>query len=114
MNIQDTLNLLSPNQVSGDYFNLKTTNPLHYGDDGSQNTTQGDSSFSQLMFGALDSVNSDQQYAQKLEVQSVTDPNSVDVHDVTIAMAKAELSLSITKNVLDKVIQAYKDITTLR
>jgi flagellar hook-basal body complex protein FliE len=38
----------------------------------------------------------------------------VDTHDVTIAAAKANLSLSITKNVVDRVIQGYREISTLR
>ena len=34
----------------------------------------------------------------------LVDPDSVDAHDVTIAMAKANLSLNITRTVLDRVV----------
>jgi flagellar hook-basal body complex protein FliE len=33
---------------------------------------------------------------------------------VTIAQAKASLALSITKNVVDRVIRAYQDIINIR
>ncbi len=112
MSIQFSTNMLSPAQVSGDAFYLKTTNPDHFG--GEQVLPEGQKSFGQMLFDAVSSVNSDQQYAHDLSVQAVVDPDSVDAHDVTIAMSKANLSLSITKNVLDRVVQAYKDITTLR
>jgi flagellar hook-basal body complex protein FliE len=112
MSIQFTSNLLDPSQVYGDAFYLKTTDPGHLG--GEQVLPEGQMSFGQMLFDALGSVNEDQQYANNLSVQAVVNPDSVDAHDVTIAMAKANLSLSITKNVLDRVVQAYKDITTLR
>ena len=62
----------------------------------------------------LGQVNRLEQDAQQLSIQAVTNPDSVDVHDVTIAAAKAELALSITKNVVDRVIQAYKEIQNVR
>jgi len=42
------------------------------------------------------------------------DPDSVDAHDVTIAMAKANMSLNITRTVLDRVVRAWKDIINTR
>jgi flagellar hook-basal body complex protein FliE len=112
MSIQFTTRFLDPAQVSGDAFYLKTTDPKHFG--GDQVLPEGQKSFGQMLFDSLHSVNDDQQYANNLSVQAVVDPDSVDAHDVTIAMAKANLSLSITKNVMDRVVQAYRDITTLR
>ena len=38
----------------------------------------------------------------------ITDPESVDVHDVTIALAEANLSLSMTKAIIDRAIRAYR------
>ena len=44
----------------------------------------------------------------------LTDPNSVDIHDITLASAKATLSLSITKELMDRAIRAYKEIINVR
>jgi flagellar hook-basal body complex protein FliE len=44
----------------------------------------------------------------------ITDPDSVDVHDVTISLAEANMALNITKAVLDRVVRAYRDITSAR
>jgi flagellar hook-basal body complex protein FliE len=44
----------------------------------------------------------------------ITDPDSVDIHDVTIALAEANLSLSMTKAIMDRAIRAYQEIVNLR
>jgi flagellar hook-basal body complex protein FliE len=44
----------------------------------------------------------------------LVDPDSVDAHDVTIAMAKANMSLNITRTVLDRVVRGWKDIINTR
>ena len=71
-------------------------------------------SFGSLLLDSLNSVNAMQQTSEALSVQSIVDPESVNTHDVTIAAAKASMSLSITKNVVDRVIQAYREIQNLR
>ena len=40
----------------------------------------------------------------------MTNPDAVDPHDVTIAMAKANMSLNITRTVLDRVVRAWRDL----
>lgn len=113
MSIQFSGNFLSPAQVSGDQFALYKTHGSHVGNEG-LSAPEGQKSFGQMLFDSLEGVNQEQQFAHDISVQAVADPDSVDPHDVTIAMAKANLSLSITKNVVDRVVQAYQDITTLR
>jgi flagellar hook-basal body complex protein FliE len=71
-------------------------------------------SFGELLLKALDDVNTQQQDASALSQKLITDPNSVNIHDVTIAGAKATLSLSMTKEFVSRVIQAYKDIINIR
>ena len=44
----------------------------------------------------------------------ITDPDSVDVHDVTIALAEANLALSMTKAVVDRALAAYREIINVR
>ena len=113
MDIQFTAHHLTPSEARGDIFTLSTTNPRHI-QGGDLQPPEGQKSFGQMLFDTISQVNDELQFAQNISVQSVSDPDSVEAHDVTIAMAKANLSLSITKNVLDRVVQAYKDITTLR
>lgn len=113
MNIQFTAQHLLPSEARGDFFTLKATHPSHIRDR-TVEPPEGQKSFGQMLFDSLREVNDEQQFAHDISVQAVTDPNSVEAHDVTIALAKANLSLSISKNVIDRVIQAYRDITTLR
>jgi flagellar hook-basal body complex protein FliE len=71
-------------------------------------------SFEDAMLKALDSVNADQNLSTELMETMVTDPDSVDPHDVTIAMAKANLSLNITRTVLDRIVKGWKEIINTR
>ena len=103
---------LTNNQVSGDIFTLKTTDPRHVGGDSGKKA--GAKDFGALMMDSMNEVNTKQiQYAD-LSQKAILDPASVDPHDITIAGAEANPSLNIAKNVIDRVIRAYRDITTLR
>ncbi|TVQ26344.1 MAG: flagellar hook-basal body complex protein FliE [Spirochaetaceae bacterium] len=70
--------------------------------------------FGRLLIDSLSTVNAQQQTADALAVQAVIDPDSVNVHDVSIAAAKANMSLSITKSIVDRVVQAYREIQNVR
>jgi flagellar hook-basal body complex protein FliE len=70
--------------------------------------------FEQSMLEALDKVSGDQQRASSLAQQAITDPESVDIHDITIAQAKAEMSLNITRNVLSRLVQGWRDLINTR
>ncbi len=67
-----------------------------------------------MVLDELNTVNNLQLKSDELSRRLVTDPDSVDVHDVTIALAEANMSLNITKAVVDRVIRAYRDIITAR
>ena len=101
---------LNADQVAGDIFKLKVTDPRHFG--GEAKAPSKD--FGSLLMQGLNDVNSSQKAYEQLSVQAITDPDSVDPHDITIAGAEANLSLNIAKNVIDRVIRAYRDITSLR
>jgi flagellar hook-basal body complex protein FliE len=106
---------LNATQVSGHEFALLRTDPRHIA--GSLDTPPSGSqqgTFASMLLDSLDSVNAQQQTADVLAVQAAIDPESVDPHDVTIAAAQAQLSLSITKSVVDRVIQAYREIQNVR
>lgn len=109
------MDLFAPNQVHGDQFTLARTNERHLsGKFDARPTAAVESSFRNALVAGLEQVNAHQRDHEELSVRAVIDPDSVDPHDLTIAAATANLSLSITKNVLDRVIQAYRDITNLR
>ncbi|MBW5444579.1 flagellar hook-basal body complex protein FliE [Cohnella sp. CFH 77786] len=69
-------------------------------------------SFASFLKTALDSV-----AAQENNVHTVTDQfiiGQADVNDVMIASSKAELSLSLTSQVRNKVIEAYQEIMRMQ
>jgi flagellar hook-basal body complex protein FliE len=116
------------NEVSGHMFELARTDPRHYAGrnesaagalggatrSGTAESAAAQSDFSNMLFNSLEDVNNLQRSHEELSVQSIINPDSVDPHDVTLASAKANLSLSITKSVVDRVLQAYREITNLR
>jgi flagellar hook-basal body complex protein FliE len=71
-------------------------------------------SFEQTLLKAFDSMNAKQQKTDELAQQMIIDPESVDPHDVTIAMAEANLSLKIAQSTIDRVIKGWNEITTTR
>jgi flagellar hook-basal body complex protein FliE len=71
-------------------------------------------SFGSLFLQALGQVNAQQLRAQDLSQALITDPESVDIHDVTIALAEANLSLSMAKAIIDRAIRAYREIVNIR
>jgi len=70
--------------------------------------------FEGAMLGALDKVSAYQQFASGLNQAALIDPDSVDVHDLTIAQAEASMSLNITRTVLSRMVQAWRDLINTR
>ncbi|MFQ3546796.1 MAG: flagellar hook-basal body complex protein FliE [Termitinemataceae bacterium] len=125
------MTMYKPELVSGDKIPMAVTNPRHlvptngpYQASGTALSELGNKvgseavvragSFEDAMLKALDSVNADQNLSSQLMQDMVTDPDSVDPHDVTIAMAKANLSLNITRTVLDRIVKGWKEIINTR
>jgi flagellar hook-basal body complex protein FliE len=65
-------------------------------------------SFATFLKSAIDSVASQEQAVHTVNDQFLI--GKADVNDVMIASAKAELSLSLTSQVRNKVIEAYQEI----
>jgi flagellar hook-basal body complex protein FliE len=110
------MDVLSAYQATGDFVSLKRTDARHYDNQGRmpelQPPRQGN--FGELLVGALSGVNDLQQESTQLMQAMITNPDSVDPHDVTIAMAQANLSVSITKAVVDRALRAYSEIINVR
>lgn len=106
---------LGPDKALGDFVALRTSNPAHFKGNGRIAGEKEESkSFAEMLQGGLADVNNKQQVFADLSVKAVTDPSSVDTHDLTIAMSEATMSLNIAKNVIDRVLRAYQTLTTLR
>jgi flagellar hook-basal body complex protein FliE len=110
--------LLDPAQALGDVVNLRRTEPRHLAGDGEAASAakgagvEGD--FAQLLMNALGGVNDSQLTAMDLSQRMFTDPSSVNVEDVTIALANANLALSMTKSIVDRALSAYREIINTR
>lgn len=125
------MTIYKPELVSGDKIPMAVTNPRHlvpatgqYQASGTALAELGNKvgadavlksgTFEDAMLKALDSVNADQNLSTDLMETMVTDPDSVDPHDVTIAMAKANLSFNITRTVMDRIVKGWKEIINTR
>jgi len=68
----------------------------------------------EYLMEALNTVNNQQNDVSALQEKLITDPDSVDVHDVTIAMQKARMSLNLAQTVIDRLVTDWNEITTTR
>lgn len=92
-------------------------NPLHFDksfSDFSVKSEKQAGTFRELFLNLISSVNNSQLDMYKVSQQAILHPDSVDVHDVVISMAKANMNLSITKAVVEKSIKAYQDVINIR
>lgn len=71
-------------------------------------------SFQSYLLDALSTVNSQQMDVTAVQEKLITDPDDVDIHDVTIAMAKARQSLNLAQTVIDRLVSGWNEITTTR
>lgn len=108
--------MLTPNSVQGDLVSMVVTNRMHFG---SQKTTGGKpdefiSDFGNTLKEAFYKVNDLQLESDRLTEAMAVRPDSVDIHDVTIAAEKAKLALQFTKSVVERITQAYRELSNLR
>ena len=100
--------------------NVKNTNPLpsspHVNilSGAEENQRLKEKSFGEYLSEAFGAMNKQQTDVAALERQLITDPDSVDIHDVTTAMAKARMSMDLAKSVIDRVVSGWTEITTTR
>ncbi|MDR2863983.1 MAG: flagellar hook-basal body complex protein FliE [Spirochaetaceae bacterium] len=71
-------------------------------------------SFADAMLHAIDQVSAAGNRASDLTQEAIINPEAVDIHDITIAQAEASMSLNIATTLLNRVTQAWKDLTNLR
>jgi len=109
--------LIDSSSAKGDVIHLAQTHANHL-DSGGQKRgfTVGEDreNFGNLMAAAIGRVSNRQLEAENLFVRMITNPDEVEPHDVTIAMAQANMGLNLTKTILDRAVKAYSDITAMR
>ena len=71
-------------------------------------------SFQDYLIEAVSTVNSQQIEVADIQEKLITTPDDVDIHDVTIAMSKARMSLNLAQTVIDRIVSGWNDITTTR
>jgi flagellar hook-basal body complex protein FliE len=132
------MTIYKPELVTGDRVPMAITNPKHLLPKGGPFTIGGrltagqgsviselgntigsesvlrTGSFEDVMLRALDKVSADQQFSADITQKAITEPGSVDVHDITTAQAKAGMSLNIARTILSRVVQGWKDIINTR
>ena len=119
------MDLLSPLSAHGQVIELQRSDPRHLpgtqgaggarpAADEARTGASGESGFGRLLFDALNNVNDRQHRTMDLTEAMLTDPDSVDAHDVTVAIAEANLALSMTKAIMDRAIRAYQEIINTR
>ena len=106
------MTLINSAQAYGHVVNLQATHPSHL--TRNQPVSDGASSFDQLLMQALNGTNDLQLEAERLSQEMIINPDSVDTHDVTIALAQANLAVSLTKAVVDGALEAYTNIINMR
>ncbi len=102
---------------------LNRSNPAHlgtaplidsFGGEKKASVEKSKGSFENYLLAAVEELNGQQTEVGKLQEQLITDPDSVDIHDVTIAMAKAQMSLNLAQTVIDRVITGWNDLSQTR
>jgi flagellar hook-basal body complex protein FliE len=108
--------LIKPGMASGHLVNMQRTHQAHYDLNGRQGPLEApmEENFSLMVFRAIGGVNADQKTSEALYQEMILNPDSVDAHDVSVAAAKAQMSLNITKSVVERAVKAYKDIISIR
>jgi len=70
--------------------------------------------FEHAMLQALDKVSGAQQYASALSQEAIINPDAVDIHDLSIAQAEANMSFNAARNILSRMVQGWRDLINAR
>ncbi|MCQ2008945.1 MAG: flagellar hook-basal body complex protein FliE [Sporolactobacillus sp.] len=81
---------------------------------GKQTAAQAQQGFAGALENALGSVNASQQSANQMVTDLANGSTDVDLHNVMIAMQKADVMLKTTVQVRDRVIEAYQEIMRMQ
>lgn len=74
----------------------------------------GDGDFAHTLMDVLKEVNGTQQNAVQVQNDFLTGRQSVDYHDLEIAMQRANIAMNLTMSVRNKVLEAYQEIERMQ
>ena len=104
--------------VSFGSLELNRTSPAHLGSApagvSSVNQEEKKAGFEDYIMQAFNEMNGQQLKVSALNEQIITDPDSVDIHDVTTAMAKAQMSLNLAQTVIERLVKGWTDLSQNR
>ncbi|HCL58110.1 MAG TPA: flagellar hook-basal body complex protein FliE [Spirochaetia bacterium] len=109
------MTIYNPNFKPYDVF-LSKTNDKHIDLEGFKPSNPDNvvPSFTEALNTALGNVNNLQLQSEQLQVAMITNPESIDPHQVSIAATKAEMALSFTNAITSRIINGFKDLQNLR
>ena len=87
--------------------------PILSGDTGNKQGAAGSGSFSDILNNAIEKLNDTQTKADNLAMEFLTGEVQ-DLHQVTIAMQEAKLSMQLAVEVRNKVVEAYQEISRMQ
>jgi len=110
------MGMIDANNAIGHVVKMVRTNPGHLDSKGRKGfpIEENNPGFANLVSEAIGRVSDRQMNVDQLFERMITHPDEVEPHDITIAMAQAELSLNLTKTIVDRAVKAYNDITAMR
>jgi flagellar hook-basal body complex protein FliE len=74
----------------------------------------GEGDFAQQLMDVMKEVNNSQQNAVQVQNDFMTGRQSVDYHDLMIAMERASTSMNLALSVRNKVLDAYQEISRMQ
>ncbi|HWA82539.1 MAG TPA: flagellar hook-basal body complex protein FliE [Fimbriimonadaceae bacterium] len=78
------------------------------------NAGSGEGDFAQTLMDVLKEVNGSQQNALQVQNDFMTGRQSVDYHDLEIAMQRANIAMNLTMSVRNKMLDAYQEIERMQ
>ena len=115
-NYSTTMNRTHPNHIMppNSPFSGSGNNILHLRDTvGAGHITRA-GTFEDAMLQALDKVSGAQLRTSDLQKEAIINPGAVDIHDITIAQAEASMALGITRNIMSRLVQGWRDLINTR
>lgn len=104
--------------VIGHAVDMKATNPKHFGvvDKAGQGPRNENfiSEFAGKLNGELGKVNEMQLTSDEMTQKLAVTPDEVSIADVMVASQKAQLALSFTKTIRDKLVTAFQALLNMR
>jgi flagellar hook-basal body complex protein FliE len=105
---------LRPQVFNTEFYNASGRGIAELGKAVGAENVMRDGLFDETMLKALDKVSDYQMQAEYIQQQAIIDPESVDIHQITNAEAMASMSLNITRTILSRIVQSWKDIINTR